>query len=210
MLRRTTVLRSVRDLENLRVIASDGAPCGRVRDVYFDDQSWALKYLVLALDRRQFGARQVLLTSDQISLSPLNMLSVHLPSDQLYALPLASSVLPVCGQYARMALNSPGAAGFAAKLSGADPHLRSARAVLDYQINVAGQCEGRLTDFLFEHQSWEIRYLAVEHVIENRRIHFHILPQSVERFTWATQRVLLRDLQPVEMAAEQSGAILAA
>jgi hypothetical protein len=41
-------------------------------------------------------------------------------------------------------------------------------------------------------------------------VNFHVLPQSVERFTWATQRVLLRDLQPVELAAEERAAVVAA
>jgi hypothetical protein len=76
---------------------------------------------------------------------------------------------------------------------------RSARAVLQYQLSVGGEFAGSLSDFLFDDETWETRYFAVEQRIEQKKLHL----QSVERFTWATERVLLRNLQPVKLAAEQ-------
>jgi sporulation protein YlmC with PRC-barrel domain len=191
------VLRSVRDLEKLRVVASDGVGCGRVKDVYFDDHTWTIKHVVLALEPRRFGHKEVLLRPNQIKFNGIAVL-LNVLSVQALALPLASSVLPVCRQYASLALGSPKAGD----LVQSDPYLRSARAVARYRLNIRGQFAGTLSDFLFDDESWQIRYLAVEQVIEQRKIQFHVLPQSVERFTWATQRVLLRNLQPVELAAE--------
>ena len=206
------MLRSVQDLVKLRVIAADGVSCGRIKDIYFDDRSWAIKYLVLALEPRQFGAKQVLLTPEQVTSRPAPALplQLNLPAAELETLPFATSVLPVCKQYASIALASPGATLFGPNLTGANPHLRSARTVADYRINVASEYAGTLVDFLFDEEAWQIRFLAVEQVIECKKIHFHLLPQSVERFTWATQRVLLRHLEPVELAVEQLPAAAAA
>ncbi len=192
------MLRTVRDLERLRVVAADGVACGRVRDIYFDDHSWTIKHAVLTLDPRRFGRKQVLLRPEQVKFNAIGA-QVNVNSFEVEALPLIASVLPVCRQYASLALTSPKAS----ELIQSDPRLRSARAVAHYQLNVNGEFAGSLSDFLFDDEGWEIRYLAVEQRIEQKRIQFHLLPQSVERFTWATQRVLLRDLQPVELAAEE-------
>jgi len=206
------VLRPVRDLDKSRVIATDGVSCGRIKDIYFDDQSWAIKYLVLALEPRQFGHKQVLLTPEQIMLRPSLALplQLNLASAELESLPFAGSVLPVCQQYASIAFASPGAALFLRNLSSADPHLRSARVVAHYRINLAGEYAGNLADFLFDDEAWEIRYLAVEQILDGKKIHFHLLPHSVERFTWSTERIVLRHLQPVKLAGEQRSAAAAA
>jgi len=200
------VLKSVRDLSKFRVLSAEGALCGRVRDIYFDDQSWVIKYVVFALDPRRFEQKLVLITPDQILAlqSEEGFLQLHCTAIEADALPLASSVLPVCKQYASMALSSPGARVFGGSVICADPHLRSAKAVMQYRLNLAGESAGTLADLIFEDGTGEIRFLEVEQVIESRKVQFNILPQSVERFTWATERILLRDLNPVEMAAEQS------
>jgi hypothetical protein len=88
--------------------------------------------------------------------------------------------------------------------------LRSAKAVFDYQIVVGRQFAGKLVDFVFDDVSFEIRYLAVEQVIERQKVRFHVLPQAVEHFTWATRRVVLRNLQAVELASQPADSRLAA
>jgi hypothetical protein len=188
------------------VIASDRTNCGRVKDLYFDDQSWAIKHVVIALDPRQFGPKQVLLTPGQIMAldDEFGSLQLFVPASEVTSLPLASTVLPVCKQYASIALASPGASLSGRALLNPDPHLRSSKIVTSYRIDAGGELGGTLQDLIFDDGPWEIRYLAVEQIIERRKLLFHILPQSVERFTWATQRVLLRDLQPVELVDESS------
>ena len=74
---------------------------------------------------------------------------------------------------------------------------------MGYSINADGAFSGRLEDLIFDDESWEIRYLAIGHVIEGKKLRFHVVPQSVERFTWSTQRVVLRELQPVRLEAGQ-------
>jgi hypothetical protein len=122
--------------------------------------------------------------------------------DELEAAPPASSVLPVCRQYATLAFTSPGAARFAGPALQAKPHLRSARAVTHYEVSAAGASGGRLVDFIVDSRQWQIRYLAIEETVEQKKLRFHVLPQDVERFSWAQQRVLLRELQPVVLELE--------
>ena len=184
-------------------MGAEGSQCGRIKDVYFDDSTWKATHLVLSIEPRHFGQKQVLLKPEMVdSISDDGTIALRLRLDEIEKLPLASSVLPVCKQYASFAFSSPGARLFARGVVGSDPHLRSARAVSNYRINVAGESGGTLADLMFDDESWEIRYLSVEQIIERRKVAFHVLPQSVERFIWATQRVFLRELQPVRLDSD--------
>jgi sporulation protein YlmC with PRC-barrel domain len=188
-------------LEKCKVAGAEGGHCGRIKDIYFDDSTWAITHLVLSVEPWQIGQKQVLIKPEQIDSVSFESGIIKLVMDaaEIENLPLASSVLPVCKQYASFALSSPGARMFARGLVGSDPHLRSTKAVMNYRINTGADFGGTLADLIFDDESWTIRYLAVEQIIERKKLRFHILPQSVERFTWATQRVFLRELQPVRL-----------
>jgi len=203
------VLRSVRELEKCKVAGAEGGHCGRIKDVYFDDSTWAITHLVLSVEPWQIGQKQVLVTPEQVSSVSFEtgVVQLELGADEVENLPLASSVLPVCKQYASFALSSPGARMVAHGAVGSDPHLRSTKAVMNYRINTGSDFGGTLADLIFDDGSWAIRYLAVEQIIERKKLRFHILPQSVERFTWATQRVFLRELQPVRLEGGELEAV---
>jgi hypothetical protein len=200
------VLRSVRELEQFRVRTADAQPCGRIKDVYFHDSSWRVKHLVLSIEPSRFGRKEVLIEPGHITgLNDDRTLDLSFLARDLEPLPLASSVLPVCKQYEALAYASPGAWNFAAG-SGADPHLRSAKAVFKYDVALGREFTGRVADLVYESTDWEIRYLSLEHQFERKTISFHILPQAVERITWTTQRVVLRELQPVSISVAEERA----
>jgi hypothetical protein len=184
-------------LENARLLTAGSKPCGRIRDVYFDDQSWQLKHLVAALDPRWHGPKQVLISPEMVDRyrGEDDAVLLALRLEDLQGAPPASSVLTVCKQYASLAMSSPGSGRLSRGLT--DPHLRSARATQLYTLQAHGECAGTLADFLFDPASREIRYLAVEQAIDGRQVRFIILPSAVERFSWATQRIHLKHLQPV-------------
>ena len=48
------------------------------------------------------------------------------------------------------------------RLAGADHHLRSSRVVLSYRIEASDDVIGRVTDFLFDEETWSMRYLIVD------------------------------------------------
>ncbi len=187
-------------------MSADGLSCGRVKDIYFDDQNWQIRHLVAALEPRRFGKKQILLEPNQVQALDFETGAIQLgaSSEAVAQFRPAVSVLPVCKQYASLAMASPGARTQGnGPLNGVDPHLRSTRTVITYRLDLAGEFAGMLADFIWNDETWEIRYLTVEQSFDRRKLQFHILPQSVERFTWSTQRVLLRALQPVELAAEE-------
>lgn len=197
------MLRSVRELEKLRAVTDEGTHCGRIKDLYFDDRNWEIQQFILSIEPRQFRQQQILLKSEHLSeICPEEgLLKLNLTPSDIATLPLASSVRPVCRQYASLAFGSLAARRPADQLHAADPHLRSARAVMAYQIDAPADLPTQLKDLLFDDQSWAIRFLLVEQKFEGRILRFHILPQSVERFTWSTQRVVLRNLQPVHQSS---------
>lgn len=189
-------------MERCRVKTADGRSCGRIRDVYFEDLSWQLRHLVLSIEPSPFGRKQVLLSPGQVEcLSEAEVcLHLKLAAAEVAELPFANSVLPVCKQYAALALSSRGA-GLSGRYAGrSNPHLRSFRSVMTCQVEGPGDFLGSVADLLVDDQRWEIRYMAVEQSFGNKKLNFHILPQSIERFTWTTQRVVLRALQPVAVA----------
>lgn len=182
-------------------MGTEGIPCGRIKDIYFEDNSWNVTHLLLSIEPRQFGQKQVLVAPERVhwALEGETIITLDHTSAEIESLPLASSVLPVCKQYASLALASPGALLHARGMVGSNPHLRSARAVMNYKINADGDFGGTLADLIIDGDAWQVRYLAVEQILQRQKLRFHILPQSVERFTWATQSVFLRELQPVRL-----------
>lgn len=197
----------MRELGKCKAIDAEGRPCGRIKDIYFDDGSWEITHLILSIEPRQFGQKQVLVAPGQVrAISEAEgVIHLDLTGDQIEDLDLAGSVLPVCRQYASLAYAFPGARISSSATVASDPHLRSAKAVMSYRINAAGEFAGTLADCIFDDAAWQIRYLGVEKTIERKKMLFHVLPQSVERFTWTTQRIVLRELQPVRLeSAERS------
>jgi hypothetical protein len=198
------VLRSILDLENLKVSTFDEGRCGRTKDVYFNDQAWKISHLIVAIEPWQRGQKQILVQPDQ--LEPLGSGETFLRLKESVAdfesFPLAGTVLPVCKQYDLFALGSPGASSHRRVLN-SDPSLRSVRAVRNYNISVFGQFGGTLADFIFDDVTWEIRYLKIEQRIDRKKLLFYVLPQAVERFTWATQKLVLRNLQPVALDSNE-------
>jgi hypothetical protein len=192
------VLRSVRELEQFRVKTADGQPCGRIKDVYFDDLTWKVTHLVLSIEPTAFGRNEVLLHPAEVAeLNPeARVIRLRSAAGDLDRLPLASSVPPVCKQYEAFVFTSPGARKYGARRE-ANPHLRSARAVLRFRLDAGSAFSGTLADFLYESEGWVIRYLAVEQKFERKALSFYILPQAVKQITWATEKVVLRELKPV-------------
>jgi len=54
------MLRTVKQLEELVIGATDG-PIGKVKDLYFDDEAWVVRYVVVDTNR-WLGGREVLVS----------------------------------------------------------------------------------------------------------------------------------------------------
>lgn len=181
------MLQNLKDLFGYNLLATDGE-IGQVKDAYFDDQSWAIRYLV-ADTGSWLSGRQVLLTPH--ALGPIDpdgrILSVKLTRQQIEASPSIDAHKPVSRQYEIEYYNyygwpaywnggamwgfggypvvaAPSREAMAAHLSHhrEDRHLRSARAVAGYAIHATDGEIGTLSGFRFDDRNWAIGQLAVD------------------------------------------------
>jgi hypothetical protein len=96
--RRRNMIRNLRDLIGFRVAATD-IDVGTVRDFYFDDQAWKLRYFVADLDEA-FGNRSVLLAPLTLSQPDmeLHIIPAQVSSDKLMNSPDIDMNKPVSRQ----------------------------------------------------------------------------------------------------------------
>lgn len=111
------MLTMFKEFKGHTVTASDGV-CGKVEDIYFDDRTGNIRYLVLAVGH-WLRTRHVLLTPSQISVSPRGKLSVDMTREQVQHAPHRDTDPPVSRQQLmRDQYLSPEAGAYSAALSG--------------------------------------------------------------------------------------------
>lgn len=162
---------------------------GHVKDFYFDDQNWAVRYVVAETGSWLTG-RLVLISP--YSLGRLaqagKVLNVSLTRKQIEDSPSIESHKPVSRQYEEdyhnyygwpyywqgdalwgmsgvpmMALPPKLSAGKnAAQTNRSDAHLRSAQAVNGYHVRATDGLQGHVCDFMMDDQSWAIERLVIK------------------------------------------------
>ena len=181
------MLRNFADFVGFTLAATDG-DIGVAREVYFDDKTWQVRYLVVSAGswiegREVLIAPRALREIDQQS----GVIRVDLTKEQVRNSPLIDSAKPVSRQYEQSyydhygwipywldAGNMPGvmitptvlpppeAFEPPAKIDGPkDPHLRSSDEVGEYEIYSQDGEIGHVEDFVVDDEAWRIRYLVV-------------------------------------------------
>lgn len=188
------MLNSVSQLAGSSLTATDGE-IGHVKEVYFDDEAWVIRYLVIDTGTWLSG-REVLispyavrppvgsvknidvtLTRRQVTDSPVT--DTHQPVSRrherefsrYYAYPeywgggelWAMSALPMLPAPLPTAVESESAAALRDEgVLPEDVHLRSSATVSGYDIQATDASIGHVHDFLFDDESWAIRYLVID------------------------------------------------
>jgi len=181
------MLRSLSELERYTIRATDG-DVGSTVNFLFDDERWAIRYLVVETGAF-FQERRVLISPisfGQIE-SPAFLFHLALTIDKIRKSPGVASDEPVSRQrereynrhygygdywgggvwgagYTPGLLESTGQADvpeLPAEDSG-DAHLRSVADVRGYSIEGNDAGIGFVTDFLVDDETWEVRYLVVD------------------------------------------------
>ena len=185
------MLRSTKQLLGDKLGTSDGE-IGHVKDFYFDDQRWVIRYIVVDT--------ALWLTGRLVLLSPHafgnfhqdeNCLLVNLTRQQIENSPAIDSHKPVSRQYEEQyyryygwpsyweGTGIWGVSGFPVapppflipgltqdggilRDEGEDPHLRSTTALNGYHIHTSEGAMGHITDFIMDDKSWEIRHMVVK------------------------------------------------
>ena len=218
------------------VAGSDGE-FGRIKDVYFDDQRWAVRYLVVDTGNWLTG-RKVLIAP--ISVGSIDwektLVNVELTQLQVETSPNIDTDKPVSRQHESDLYDYYGypyywtgpylwgatpypvspvgplpTAGSARGQNGtapADPHLRSAKEVVGYHLLTSRDSVGHVEDFLFENATWAIRYLLVDTRNWQPGKHVAIPRQWIRGVDW-TERVVNVDVSrdAVQTAPEYQSAV---
>ena len=173
------MLRETMMLEGCLVRAEDG-PAGRVAGVLFDDEVWAVRYLVVDTGGRLPGERVLMLPDfvEEINEAMPASVRVGLTRGQVWESPPIEADRPVSARqeadyYAYLAAAPYWGASVpvfplyvdpeAGKEEGGDPHLRSAKEVRGHTVlSGEGRSVGHVDDLIYDDTDWAVRYLIVD------------------------------------------------
>ena len=211
--------RALKDLRRDFIVARDGR-IGSLEDVYFDDQAWTVRYLVVDTGDWLPG-RKVLISphSVQREAQSRDAIAVDLTREQIRHAPGLENDTPVSQQFEEaharyygyaQYLAAAGATGAVAPppssaASAADraeleraeqaahqSHLRSSREVAGYRIEAADGALGHVEDFMVDEQRWAIAELVVDtrNWLPGKKV--LVPPSAVADIDWEQRRVRVR------------------
>jgi len=207
------MLRTVSHLKGTGIAATDG-DIGSVDDLYFDDLTWTIRYVVVDTGTWLPG-RQVLISPRSVRSTPdTDRMPVALTTEQVKNSPSIDAEKPVerqyeeeysqyygypyywTGPYRWGATPYPGEgplsearAASAMPPSGGNPSIRSVRNVTGYYIEAADGDIGHVEDFLLDDREWAIRYMIVDtrNWWPGKKV--VISPEWINRVSWPDSRV---------------------
>jgi hypothetical protein len=155
------MMRTIKELKGDEVFARDGR-LGWVEDVYFDDERWAVRYLLVNTGRWLPGKRVLI---------PPAFVEPELSS----------------GRKLRLALTR----GEADRAWDGAPQLRSGAEVMGYSIEARDGSSGEVLDFVVDGRTWTIRDVLVKTTKWWPGGHVRVHPASVERIDRQQRKIRL-------------------
>ncbi len=208
------MLRKAKDLNGYKLDARDGE-IGKVKEFYFDDQSWTVRYLI-ADTGGWLNGRTVLISP--YALDPANEGSKVIPVDltkaQIERSPALYTDKPVSRQYeweyysyygwsaywdgaypwGSSAYPIRGRNGWSEasrRAKGEDLHLRSTADVSGRNIQAHDGEIGHVDDFVIDDETWTIRYLIVDTQNWWPGKKVLISMRWIERISWEESKVFI-------------------
>jgi hypothetical protein len=217
------MLRNTKDLHGFTIRAKDGE-IGTVDQFYFDDETWAIRYLTVDTGNWLVG-RLVLISPFSVIGQPdwqSKRLDVSLTKAQVQHSPDLSAHLPVSRQHEIEYLGYYGypfywggsdlwgPTSYPAAMAGVGPplvdvvphpatgeksvdsHLRSAQEVTGYNMEASDGEIGHLDGFVFDDETWAIRYVevATRNWWPGKKV--LIAPPWIERVSWEDSKVYVQ------------------
>lgn len=203
----------VKNIEGLHLAADDGE-IGHVTDLYFDDATWVIRYLVVATGSWLFGKR-VLISPNAVERVEWESkhIRIGLSREQVRDSPDIDTDRPISRQQEaeyHLYYNFPPYWGGAALWgryerpgerpdtedrataendrsygSKWDSHLRSAKEVRGYRVLTTNGEAGHIDTFLMDPENWAIRYLVVNTGNWLSRHEVLCTPKLVDTIVWA-------------------------
>ena len=202
------MLRSLKQLYGHKLGAKDGE-IGQIKDFYFDDQNWTIRYLVADTGNWLTGRKVLISPHSLASLAASGkIVDVGLTRKQIENSPSIDTQKPVSRQYEEEYHKYYGWPGYwkgATDMVGPQPqreiHLRSTRAVNGYLVRVGEETIGHICDFMMDAASWTIAQLVVKtgHRISGKDM---LIPtKQVQRISYGDSTVF------ADASAEAAGQI---
>lgn len=174
-------LRKLKDLAGYHLSARDGV-IGELKQVYFDDRLWAIRYLVVHTGSWFFGEDVLIVPKVIQGMDEENLrLEVGLKRKQIEGAPPVDSKLPVSRHYEMEYYRHYGLEPYwdtdsflgipplvvtpqddNPPKSPEDPHLRSSKEVTGYRIQAKDDEIGKVGDFILDDHDWTVRYLVID------------------------------------------------
>jgi hypothetical protein len=189
---------------------------GKVKEFYFDDRFWTIRYLV-ADTRNWLSGRQVLISPYALvaAIKEDHNVVVELTKKQIEGSPSLNSDKPVSrqfeedyyayygwpmywaggpymwGSYPYIARDRKKWGEFKPGEKAWDPNLRSTHAVSGYYIQAVEGEIGHVEDFVIDEETWAIRYLIVStrNWWPGKKV--LVSPQWIERVSWSEAKVFV-------------------
>jgi hypothetical protein len=204
-------------LKDLAVHATDGE-LGTVDQFYFDDETWAIRYLTVETGG-WLGGRQVLISPMSVLHTdwPAKRLDVSLTKKQVENSPDINTHLPVSRQHeaeynlyygypyywggpylwgpvlypADLGIPTTASTKAADKIESesAESHLRSTEAISGYHVEAADGEIGHVEGFIIDDETWAIRYVEVATRNWLPGKKVLISPAWIERVSWEESKV---------------------
>jgi uncharacterized protein YrrD len=209
------MLERAETLQGYKLQSLDGE-LGTIDEFYFDDQHWAVRYLVVATGSWLIG-RQVLISPYALLLAVEKKdqhISIDLTKKQIEDSPSLDSDKPVSRQFEEAYYEYFGWPQYWAgpnmwgpfpnivrdrekwrdSVQGEkawDPHLRSSHEVTGYDIQATDGEIGHVEDFVIDNETWAIRYLIVDtqNFWPGKKV--LISPRWIERVSWEEKKVFI-------------------
>lgn len=211
------MIHDITSLYGNRLGATDG-DIGHVKDVYFDDRQWHVRYVV-ADTGSWLPRRQVLLSPHAFGRleQQEQTLLINLSRQQIEDSPSIDSHRPVSRQYEAEYFHYygwpvywvgdgfGGFGGFPGVVSARvepehssdrhndreDAHLRSTRAVAGYQVHAQDGTVGHVSDFVVDETTWAIREVIVQagHWYAAKKI--RISPSDIQEISYERSAIFL-------------------
>lgn len=180
-----------------QLITSD-AKKAEVRDLIFDDQTWAVRYLVVRV-RRLLNHDDFLLRPGQMEAEDWSAFGLRTPLslNEIAAAPTLLTCPPVAKQgeleAARIIAWEAYWTGLFDRLTQfGDPHLRNVQAVMGHRVFGMDREVGRMDNFVIDDDGWIVRYLVVRLGSRPDPRRVMVDPHLVDAISWQDRSVWIR------------------
>jgi len=208
------MLNKAKTLKGYKLDSLDGE-FGEVKEFYFDDRHWAIRYLVANTGNWLTG-RQVLISPYALvaAIKADEHIAVDLTKKQIEGSPSLDSDKPVSlqfeasyhgyygwpmywggpymwGAYPYILRNGEQWKKSTEDKKAWDPHLRSTDSVRGYNIQAIDEEIGHVEDFIIDDETWAIRYLIVDTKNWWPGKKVLVSPQWIDRVSWNESKVFI-------------------